>query len=117
MYGLHSGQHIANARQEALSSPVVSRFSRFTPARVTHYNLAIVNRMLRHAKSARMLAARREMDRICPLPQGGGDALYHLGEDGLRRGEVEPEGARPARAEGRAVDDGDVRTLDDQLAG
>ena len=49
--------------------------------------------------------------------QGGGDALDHLGEDGVRRGEVEPERSGAAVAEGGPVHDRDVRAVGDQRAG
>ena len=51
------------------------------------------------------------------MVQGGGDALDHLGEDGLGRGEVEPEGSRAAVTEGGPVHDRDVRAIGDELAG
>ena len=45
------------------------------------------------------------------------DALDHLGEDRLRGGEVEAEGAGAARAEGGSVHDRDVRAVGDERAG
>ena len=49
--------------------------------------------------------------------QGSGDAFDHLGEDGLRGGEVEPEGSFAAGPEGGSVHHGYPRVLGDQRAG
>jgi hypothetical protein len=49
--------------------------------------------------------------------QDGRDVFNHLGEDGLWCGEVEPECACAACAEGGSVHDRDVRAVDDEFAG